>query len=108
MIFISSSTPLTSGDHAGLVVKVNVKRAIEPPTDDSCSGDSSLQAHTSTTPSVCDSPRTTGPEELKVSRFFTLCSPMIGLYCTDLYTGSTRPDDTVGREAACISCCGRS
>jgi hypothetical protein len=80
VIFISSSTPLTSGDHAGLVVKVNVKRAIEPPTDDSCSGDSSLQAHTSTTPSVCDSPGTTGPEELKVSGFFTLCSPMIGLY----------------------------
>ena len=34
MIFISSSTPLTSDDHARLVVRVTVKKKIELPSDD--------------------------------------------------------------------------
>ena len=96
MIFISSSTPLTSNDHAGLVVRVTVKRKIEPPSDDD-------ENPSQETPS--GSPGTTNTEDLKERGFFTV---YLCLVYTDLYAGSTRHDRNVGREASCISRCGRS
>ena len=55
MIFISSSTLLTSEDHAGLVVRVVVKRKIAIPSDDSSVDDPPPQGPVRMCCDICSS-----------------------------------------------------